>query len=85
MAEILEDHEWNMPGKKRDAYPWNEWTDGRIWKITRGEDFAVKFGSMQSMLRNKYINRDPTLKVRINMFAEEGYIIFQYYRRETDE
>ena len=80
MSETLADHDWTRPGKKRDAYPWTEWTDGRIWKITRGEDFKVKFGSMQSMLRNKYIHKDPTLKVRINMYEEEGYIIFQYWR-----
>ena len=82
MGEVLDDHNWNTPGKKRQAYPWDDWTDGRIWKIVRGEDFLVKFTSMQSQLRNKFIHKRPEMSVRVNMFAEEGYIIFQYYIRE---
>jgi len=33
------------------TYPWEEWTDGRVYLITKGEDFAVTIPSMQSTLR----------------------------------
>jgi hypothetical protein len=34
---------------RRPTYPWDEWLDGRIWKLTRGEDFRPEpryFGNM---------------------------------------
>lgn len=32
-------------------YPWDEWTDGSAWRITRGVDFEVSAQSMASMIR----------------------------------
>jgi hypothetical protein len=37
-----------QPGRP-PTYPWDEWLDGRVWKLTRGEDFHSKpryFGNM---------------------------------------
>lgn len=36
---------------RRPLYPWSEWADGRPWRITRGEDFAVPAQSMAAMIR----------------------------------
>ncbi len=37
MAETLD--RWPTDGKGGARYPWNQWLDGQIWKLTRGEDF----------------------------------------------
>ncbi len=89
MAEIVEDHNWNAPGRRREAYPWDDWTNGKIWKITQGEDFEVRMSSMQSQLRNRYRYKAQGFKVRINMFDtpdnDPPYIIFQYWRKEETD
>ena len=35
------------PGSK---YPWEEWQDGRWWKITKGTDFEVDVQVMRDQL-----------------------------------
>lgn len=37
----------------RKSYPWKSWFDGRIWKLTQGEDFMV---SMEVMRTQVYSN-----------------------------
>jgi len=48
MSRILDE----MPARKttRARYPWDEWTDGRVWEITRGQDFTVSAINMSRML-----------------------------------
>jgi hypothetical protein len=38
----------SRPGRP-PTYPWNDWLDGRVWKLRRGEDFPSEsrtFGNM---------------------------------------
>jgi hypothetical protein len=50
VAEVVDE----LPGTRGrlgrpSTYPWDEWLDGRVWKLTRGEDFPSKpryFGNM---------------------------------------
>ena len=38
MAEVLT--EWPTIVRTRKAkYPWDEWTNGEIWKVSKGDDF----------------------------------------------
>lgn len=37
MAQILP----KFPLQANAKYPWDEWLDGQIWKLVRGEDFTV--------------------------------------------
>lgn len=31
-----------FPTRPRNTrYPWDEWTDGKVWKLRAGEDFAI--------------------------------------------
>lgn len=40
MAEILENHAFKKPTPSGGSvFPWDLWTDGQIWKLTRGVDF----------------------------------------------
>jgi hypothetical protein len=36
---------------RRGKYPWHQWADGAVWRISRGQDFDVSVISMLSALR----------------------------------
>lgn len=38
MAEVIKKFEFS-PGRGNGRYPWNEWLDGRAWKLKFGTDF----------------------------------------------
>lgn len=48
MAEKLKDYDFSGCGHGK--YPFPEWTDGSIYRLTKGRDFTVKPESMRSSL-----------------------------------
>jgi hypothetical protein len=39
-----------LPAAQR-RYPWEQWSDGQVWELTRGEDFEVTAGSFRDTAR----------------------------------
>lgn len=50
MSRILDELPVTGRSGPKFSYPWDEWTDGRVWEITRGEDFQVSTRAMYSMI-----------------------------------
>ena len=50
MAEILENYDFPVWGPQECRYPYDEWFDGQIWKITKGIDFNCTIESMRVSL-----------------------------------
>ena len=77
MAERLENYKFR--GIKE--YPWDDWCDGSIWKIFRGEDYDVLPSSMRAQLgvRAKKLG----MKVRTNQL--QRVLVFQFFNDEEDE
>lgn len=48
MPEIVETHQFKKGRKNASVYPWEEWSDGQIRKLTRGIDFTCKVSSFQN-------------------------------------
>jgi len=64
MSRILEE----LPPDSRGApevYPWSDWTDGRIWEITRGEDFTLAVQSMAGLLRMRASRLGLSIQQRV--------------------
>ena len=51
--------------KGRNRYPWDEWFDGDIWKITRGEDFDAEPLMMERIIRTRASNKNHRAKVTL--------------------
>jgi hypothetical protein len=49
MAEILEDHNFSR-NKTRSIYPYDEWLDGRIWKLLEGTDYEASLESLRACI-----------------------------------
>jgi hypothetical protein len=51
--------------KGRNRYPWTEWFDGDIWKITQGQDFQTSPLMMERIIRTRASNKNHKAKVRL--------------------
>lgn len=78
MAEKLSDFDWSTPSHltksdEKAVYPWDDWLDGDIWRLTRGEDFEPHPLMMERVIRTRASGRkhDPA-KVRIRHLPLNG-------------
>lgn len=51
--------------KGRNRYPWTDWFDGDIWKITYGEDFDTSPLMMERIIRTRASN--PKTKAKVTL------------------
>ena len=59
-------------------YPWREWTDGTIWRITRGEDFTCGITNMKAMLRTRAWRLGRSVHIISPADSEHSVIEFQF-------
>lgn len=53
MAEHADPNKVIKPRRgARAVYPWNEWTDGEWWILTRGTDYTTTTRTFQTVARN---------------------------------
>ena len=62
MAEVVE----SMPVDRmcKVTYHWDEWLDGRVWKLVVGVDFTCSFKSMRNHCYVAARNRHKRVTVR---------------------
>lgn len=81
MAEVIE----QFPSEQRRAtrrYPWDDWADGRIWKLRRGEDFDANPDQFRNRLYSQAKKRG--LEARTSKTVEEDgteVLVFQMVSR----
>jgi hypothetical protein len=51
--------------KGRNRYPWTDWFDGDIWKITQGTDFDTSPLMMERIIRTRASNKNHRAKVTL--------------------
>ena len=79
MAEQLKNYDFEArPGAR--LYPWKDWENGSIWKITRGEDFEIERDSMRTSLYVRARGLDGR-SVRVSNHGDED-LVFQFYDSE---
>jgi len=81
MAEVLK----AMPKRKPRArrHPWDEWTDGQVRKIKRGQDYA---GTTEAMRVRLYsVARDSKKKLEIVVDREADEITFQMINQPAED
>lgn len=54
MAKTITNHEWTDPEGRRKQnqpkYPYQDWCDGQVWELTKGQDFRISVASMRTQL-----------------------------------
>lgn len=64
MAERLSSYDFSKR-KRATKYPWDEWLDGSVWRITQGVDFTLSLRAMQSsvIIAARRVGRCVTTRV----------------------
>lgn len=79
MAERLDSYDFKKSSTithtERRNYPWDEWFDGSIWRITWGEDFDTHPLMMERVIRTRATSRKIKLSIR---HEGEGPVPFQH-------
>jgi hypothetical protein len=72
VAEVVSAEDW--PAGTYDArYPWDEWFDGQMWKLRRGEDFDV----MPSAFRSAISMAASRRRVKVTTRIREDVVFLQ--------
>jgi hypothetical protein len=64
--------------RRRRWYPWNEWTDGSVWRATEGKDFTCSPASFQTALHQRA--RQEGLEVSTGS-PTHGIVEFQFTKK----
>lgn len=84
MARRLDGFPTNGASPQR-RYPWDEWTDGSVWEIRRGDDYDV---ATENMRVNLHIKAEAkVMKVRTRkLHDEQGEgLVFQFHDPDREE
>jgi hypothetical protein len=68
MAEKLTKFDFQKPSEitstEKMPYPWTQWLDGDIWKLTAGEDFHTHPLMMERIIRTRATSRKARVRLR---------------------
>lgn len=67
-------------------YPWDRWTDQRVWMVEQGRDFDCRGYSLMGQAHN-IAQKTPTLKVTGSVFAfadAADIVIFRFYDKDSE-
>jgi hypothetical protein len=76
MARQLE----SFPAPSTRQYPWEEWLDGGVWELSRGEDFSAKPATLISNARSQAKRRGGNLRTRLVGEVGREAIVLQFSR-----
>lgn len=71
MATVLESFEFRRCSK----YPLDQWFDGRVWRVTRGKDFAMTARSFAKNVYTMAQRRGGTVQTAT---IDENTVVFQF-------
>jgi hypothetical protein len=66
VAEVVDKLPKSRRGGSSPFYPWAEWLDGRVWKLTQGEDFPSKPRIFGNMARASGARRGVKVETRVD-------------------
>jgi hypothetical protein len=76
MAKTLDDYPFRDPSPPSSVrYPWDEWTNGRVWELRRGVDFDIEPRDMAREFRRAAVSRGK--RARTARVAAEGLVVVQ--------
>jgi len=74
MATVVKGNiDWNNARK----FPWDKWTDGRVWRVKKGKDFTSSVQKMRQRVWGQAGQNN--LKVRTKKESDTS-LVFQFYK-----
>lgn len=75
--KVLSFFDGSDSGHGNTKYPWDRWTDGLIWEVTKGLDFDCKIESFRGVLYS-YAKRNG-MKLQVQSLVRMGKMRFRFY------
>jgi len=75
MAEILDDFEFQGRGGFQQKYPYDQWLNGKVWKLLEGTDYECSIGSIRACVYTAAKRRG--MVARTNLIMEGKGLIIQ--------
>ncbi len=82
MAKKLDKFEFRSFGTSGNSYPWNDWADGNIWQLTKGEDFTAKPQTVAQQAR-KWAKTNG-FKVHVSAEKDGDKVVLQFVRKDAE-
>jgi hypothetical protein len=67
---------WEFSRSTQNNYPWDDWTDGGVWKLKKGEDFDCSFSSIRGAAYREGKKRG--MGVRSEILVKEKAVVLQF-------
>jgi len=91
MGKTLKKYNWDAPSvltrTEKATYPWDEWLNGDIWKLTQGEDFHPHPLMMERIVRTRATGRGAKIRMRhepLNGDAKNPFGVIIVQRTDID-
>ncbi len=65
MAELLTEFPPINRGGRPQFYPWDEWFDGQVRRLTKGVDFHCSPNSLRSLAYTTAVNRGLNVRSKV--------------------
>lgn len=80
MAEELGDqYQWKT-NFRAEKYPWDQWLNGKVWKLVQGEDYDVSSTSIRAAI----YAAGTRLRKKVKIETHENFVIVQALRDLTE-
>ena len=68
----------SFPALPARQYPWEEWLDGRVWQLTKGEDYNSRATTVIANARLQAKRRGGSLRTRLLKHEDGEQIVVQF-------
>lgn len=81
MAEQLKGPYSFTRGRPGSLYPWDEWLNEAVWRLTTPTDFSVPIDTFRSMAYSAAARKGLSIRTQVE---DENTLILQAYKKETE-
>lgn len=69
-----------FPSVTGARYPWDEWLDGSVWELVRGDDFQAKMATFRANTQVQAKRRGGRVRSRAVDATDREGVVIQFQR-----
>jgi hypothetical protein len=69
-----------FPAAAGSRYPWDEWLDGNVWELVRGEDFQAKLTTFRANAQGQAKKRGGRVRSKAADADGRDTLVIQFHR-----
>jgi hypothetical protein len=69
--------------ERTEKYPWDQWGNGSVWEIVKGDDFKTELSSMRQTIAKSARKRGMSARTRGYKRDGKEILVFQFVRQNN--